>query len=129
ADNEKAKRGIEDITRDMLLLELQSVKTGKATAGGLPPPPGPTAKALTDMTKALDAYNKALASVAKAGADALAAIQLNAIKSQQADLERSYSEGLVDFKTYWDKRVELQNAALDVEESKLRAELTAQQAL
>jgi hypothetical protein len=130
AANAAAKKEIHSTADAMVDYEIAHKKVAALPTIKPPLPAGGGAAAdVKDLAKALDAYNKAIAEVAKAGADALAKIQEQGIKNAEADLERSYSRGLVDFKEYWDKRIALANAGFDIEETRLRDQLTAQQQL
>lgn len=127
--NNAAKAAIESITRDLIGLEIQTKFAAKANdeAAKAPPPvPKAAATALKDTISAIQGYLKALADLEKAYGGTLAKQQANAIQQQEADLQRAYTRGIVDFREYWNQKTALQAANLRIQEKQLQDEVAIQ---
>lgn len=129
AQNTAAKAKIDEITLDLQQFEIKAHLAKKAAedAAKAPPPvPQEAAKALKDTSRAIDDYLKALTGLAKAYSESIAKQQVNAIQNAEADLQRAYSRGLVDFRQYYDQKTALQAAALQIEERQIKEAIDLQ---
>jgi len=130
---DKEKDAIRANTKDMIAYELHLEAVRQKAQGAktpeLPKFPGLDTSKLKDSTAAIDAYIKAYAALLKAQSDAAGKIEGEAIKTQQADLERSYQRNLVDFNTYLTQRTELQKAAQANAEAAAQRDVDIQQQL
>lgn len=133
ADNEKAKKGIVDITGDLKAFAIAENLFGKQVAA---PPKLPTLSAFPvddkkvhDATESMNAYAKAIAAAAKVANEALASITAEGIKLEEAELDRSYSRGLITFAQFWDQKLALQKTKQANQEQLLAANVNEQETL
>lgn len=132
AENEKAKKGIRDITGDLKTYAILQSDIFKAKPKGAELPQLPhTAEvaALRDMTLAWNAYEEAVAAAQKVRDVSAASVATEGIKIEQAILEQAYKEGLLEFHDYYNQRIALQRQAQEVQEDLLRKEVATQEAL
>lgn len=132
AQNDQARAKIHAITSDMAEYAIEADRAAKASAAAAkkpPPVPAGAAAALNDVTKALDAYQKAMAALQSAYLAAVAKTQLEAITLGESEIKRSYDQGLVDFKQYWDGKIALERTAIGIQEQLLQDQIGVEQSL